>query len=189
MKITTSSLKSKKTLLSLAALLIVVAMGYVAYASTNNRWPFTATTPKESSVKKDSPATNSSSATPQTNTSINTDTPASSTKTPINHEQVAEEKSNETVTANITAANQYDNTLQIRTLIEAVSAEGECKLTLSKGNQIISHTAGIHPLAHSSSCKGFDIPTDELSPGQWNITIDIHLPNKEAHVTKTITIT
>lgn len=77
------------------------------------------------------------------------------------------------VTVSITAANQNDDTLQIRTLIQVVVSDGTCTLSgKSPSGKSITKTAAVQAQATSSTCKGFDIPVRELSNEKWNFTIN-----------------
>lgn len=72
----------------------------------------------------------------------------------------------------ITAADQNESILQIRTMISAVENTGICTLTLTNAERpSIIKTSNIQSLASSSTCQGFDIPTSELLIGTWNILI------------------
>jgi len=71
----------------------------------------------------------------------------------------------------ISAANQNDNIMQIRTLIDTTISSGTCELIMKQGDKIVSKAADIQSLASTSTCKGFDIPISELSSGNWNLTI------------------
>jgi len=93
------------------------------------------------------------------------------------------------VQMSITAINQADSLLQIRTLINAVDSNGLCKITISNNsNVIIEETAEIQSQASISTCKGFDIPMSKLSKGSWNIKIDYASDNYTSSVTKEYTI-
>ena len=75
------------------------------------------------------------------------------------------------VQISITSAIQTSASLQVGTQIAGVFSTGTCTLTLSKqGEQDIVKTAGVQPLASTSTCKGFDI-TDKLTPGVWNLSL------------------
>lgn len=91
-------------------------------------------------------------------------------------------------TTTITAANQNGGLLQIRSLISALSNSGVCELTLSKGTKTITKTIGVQANANSSTCKGFDIPTSELSSGDWNITLKVTIGTQSSTATKTVTV-
>lgn len=72
----------------------------------------------------------------------------------------------------ITAANQNDPYLQIRTQINAVESSGTCTLTLTNNQgKIVTKTADIQALAKTSTCQGFDVPLSELSVGNWHIKV------------------
>jgi hypothetical protein len=72
----------------------------------------------------------------------------------------------------ITSLNQTSDTLQIRTLIQDVWASGSCELRMTKEGVDILRKAAIQALPSSSTCQGFDIPLDELSRGEWSVTIN-----------------
>lgn len=88
----------------------------------------------------------------------------------------------------ITAANQNNNVLQIRTQIATVTSTGKCTLTLSKAEQTVTKTADIQPLASTSACKGFDIPVSELSLGSWQATLTYENDSLIGSASKVITI-
>jgi len=88
----------------------------------------------------------------------------------------------------ITAANQNGQTLQIRTLVETVSSSGTCNLQLSKGSQTITKTAGLQALASTSTCKGFDVPVNELSPGLWALKVTYTNNSVSGNASQQVTI-
>jgi hypothetical protein len=59
-----------------------------------------------------------------------------------------------------------------------------------KSTQGLSHTAaaGVQALSSTTTCKGFDIPLDQLAPGAWIITIDFSNDSLIASTSKEITI-
>ena len=96
--------------------------------------------------------------------------------------------SKSTVGLTITAVNQNPPSLQIRSEIGAVTSEGTCTLTLTKGTKTITKTAEIQALPRISTCKGFDIPLSELSSGQWNVALHFENNTLTADTTKQITV-
>lgn len=71
----------------------------------------------------------------------------------------------------ITALNQTDQSLQVRTLIQSL-AEGSCSLRASgPGGQTKELTADTQVLPNGTTCKGFDIPLSELNSGEWTVAI------------------
>lgn len=85
----------------------------------------------------------------------------------------------------ITAANQNGSMFQLRSLIYAIAGDGTCTLTLSKGGQVVTKTAEVQALASTSTCKGFDIPTSELSPGTWSAALKFENETLTATTSKT----
>lgn len=88
----------------------------------------------------------------------------------------------------ITSTNQDASILRVRSLIGTVIDNGECRLNLIRGNTVITKTSGIQPLANASTCEGFDIPVDELTPGEWQIELNISANNKKGSVTGSVII-
>lgn len=93
-----------------------------------------------------------------------------------------------TIPVTITAANQSGEKLSVRSLIEAIISNGTCTLTLTKDATVVTKTSEIQPLANSSTCKGFDIPTSELSSGEWRIQLDIASGNMTGTASRTVTV-
>lgn len=93
----------------------------------------------------------------------------------------------ENVSVIISAANQNEQTLQIRTLIHTL-AEGTCQLTLTKGDVAVSREADTQQSASSSTCKGFDIPISELSRGTWKLHIQYKNDGASGEASQDITI-
>jgi len=74
----------------------------------------------------------------------------------------------------ITALNQTDSELQIRTNINALISSGSCKVQLSQpAQQTVTEVAGVTTLASTSTCKGFNIPLSKLAKGKWSITLTV----------------
>lgn len=89
----------------------------------------------------------------------------------------------------ITAANQVDGQLLVRSMIDTISNDGVCTLTLQKSDgTIVTKTAGVQASASSSTCKGFDVPLSELSSGEWRITVTYKSDILEGAAGHTVTI-
>ncbi|MDQ3123133.1 MAG: hypothetical protein M3Q14_00385 [bacterium] len=88
----------------------------------------------------------------------------------------------------ISAANQNGSVLQIRSMISAVTNSGTCTLTLTKSGQTVTKTAGVQALASDSTCQGFDIPTSELSPGNWQLALHFENSKLEADTSRTVIV-
>lgn len=135
-------------------------------------------------------STTDNSQNTQTPDNNSTDTPPIGTgKTPVDN-QPTNNKTTPSITvgASITYVQQTSTSLRIGTLVESVTSSGSCTVVLTKGDQTVTHTVGIQPMASSSTCKGFDIPIIELPSGTWAINIDIKLSSQEAHLKDSVTI-
>lgn len=88
----------------------------------------------------------------------------------------------------LTALNQTGDNVQIRTLINKVSTSGTCTLTLTKGNSVIERQSQVAALPSSSTCKGFDIPLEELSEGDWQVAVTVNISGNISSASKTLTV-
>jgi amino acid transporter len=131
---------------------------------------------------------------PFTNSTIDDTTPVVTTPNNLDSKSTDQNQTDTSqdggkATATITSANQNDGILQIRVLIESVTTNGTCSLTLSKqGEQSVSRETGIQALASTSTCKGFDVPVSELSNGVWNIDISITIASTTTLISKKVTV-
>ena len=74
------------------------------------------------------------------------------------------------ITPTITRADQSGNTVYIRAF--APSADrGECTLSMKKGSQTYTRTSGSEFQSSYYQCEGFDVPTSQLSTGEWTVTV------------------
>lgn len=87
-----------------------------------------------------------------------------------------------------TSVSQNDSSVRVRAEIDALIADGSCKLTLTKDGRTITKTAVTYPMANVSTCQGFDIPTSELSPGTWNVRLNVSKENQAGHATTTVDV-
>jgi hypothetical protein len=103
--------------------------------------------------------------------------------------QPVEGSDKKSVGMEITAANQTDTTLQVRTFIQTVTNNGSCNLSMTN-TQGATYTAaaGVQALSSTTTCKGFDIPLSQLAPGVWTITIDFSNDSLIATISKEVTI-
>lgn len=75
-----------------------------------------------------------------------------------------------TLNVSFTSTTQSGDTLRVRAIIQQV-VTGTCTLKLTKGSDTVTKTAPTYPNASATTCKGFDVPTSELSGGKWDITL------------------
>lgn len=119
-------------------------------------------------------------------TQNSTNSPNESPKTPIDNQPSDQKDSG--LLATITYIRQEDSLLKIGVDIEVITSSGECTLNLSKDEKKVDYSVGIQPLASSSTCKGFEIPIIELSPGNWKISIVINSGDKSTTLTDNVII-
>jgi hypothetical protein len=164
------STTTKKVLIISGVIIVLIAIP-VTYVYAFNGSLFGWQKPTTEIINHDQKSVNYEPATPEqqkagtTIKSGSTDTPPAPTVIP------GSDKKNVQIT--ITAANQNESTLQIRTLISAVEGTGVCTLTLtSAGKPTVTKTSDSQALASISTCQGFDIPISELPVGTWHAVID-----------------
>lgn len=178
--------KNKKNIIYVVVAVLLIAGG-VAFAYYKHLGVFTSKPPSSVNLQ---PATNEQQSAgqqiKQTNATANqkgastgSDQPPAPTPQPSGKSSVP---------VSITAANQNGSLLQIRTLIEAVTSQGTCDLTLTMGTATVTKSVAVQPLASSSTCQGFDIPTNELSPGTWTATVILNNTTLTGQATTTVVI-
>lgn len=88
----------------------------------------------------------------------------------------------------ISSASQSTDSFQVRVVISAFVENGECTLTMSNNGQVVTQSAATRKDAHASICLGFDVPMSELSPGQWNIAVEVKSGENTGKATTTAEI-
>jgi len=153
--------------------------GWRSNQDSSNTGDYTPTTPEQQQsgedIKNDTVNDQENPSKPTTDA----DTPAS---------PVDQGSAKSTITLDISSLNQTNSTYQIRTLIGAVTNEGQCTLTLTKGGNTISKAVNVSALAKTSTCQGFDIPMNELTAGAWQLNVAFSNSTLTGTVTKNITI-
>lgn len=84
----------------------------------------------------------------------------------------------ESLTGNITYAGIVNKKVIIRVNIDQFLNSGTCTLIMRKGDMSYSEKANIIESASTSTCKGFDIPTDKFNSGDWSIEIKMQSGDK-----------
>jgi hypothetical protein len=192
MKIPQTKSKKITILIYTAAVAAVLAIGSVAYVYAFNGNLFGWTKNKDASaINLDKPTDEQKQAgndikkanvdnESNKGSAGNTDTPPAPTPSPSGGKS--------SVGVTITASAQSDGVFQLRTLVSAVVNTGTCTATFTKGQQTVTKQAGVQSLPSTSTCKGFDIPVSELSPGQWDIIVTYENDTLSGQATKTVTI-
>lgn len=190
MKIKTNrSIKGRRYIAPII-LAIVLLFGCVAVASYYFKWwPFNSTkqTTQEqkagTSIKRQS-QDNQKRLVPGS-TSTENGGAVGSTPTPTPTPGSSGEKS--TIPVTITTASQSGSSLQIRVLIGAITT-GTCTLTLTGPGATYTATASVQSLPSSSTCKGFTVPTSQLSSGTWNVVVNFENDSLQGSASQKVTM-
>lgn len=85
----------------------------------------------------------------------------------------------EKLTGVITYAGVNDGILMVRVNIDQYLANGKCRLELSRDNVVIyGEEADVVDSATTATCKGFNVPTDNLGNGKISISVIVTADNK-----------
>lgn len=191
--------KSKKaplliTGIAIAALLAIGSVVYV-YAFDGNLFGWHKPYPNDSVNYNEATQDQKDAGTQAKQNSANTDIksaegankPTSSGSDPLPAPQ-PQPSGKASVGVSITASSQAGSIYQIRSLISALTSNGSCTLTLTKGSATVIKTAKVQTLANSATCQGFDIPVSELSPGTWSVSLVFENSEIQGNTTATITV-
>lgn len=88
----------------------------------------------------------------------------------------------------LTASSQDSGVYHLRYLIQATLGSGTCTLTLTKGSTAVERSASVQASASTSTCQGFDIPTSQLSSGQWQASLNVTSGDQSGKTVDTITV-
>jgi len=163
---------SKKSLIIGAAILLVVSAASLSYYifSMNGSifgWQLNQADPVADSVIS---PTNTVNLEPATNSQKQS---GSDAKTATVEKDKAEKTATTDLTVGFTTIDQTKDTLRVRISIQELISNGTCKLTLRKSTDTVTKTAATYATASISTCQGFDIPTSELSKGEWTVDVTV----------------
>jgi hypothetical protein len=174
---------NKSVVLAATIGVLVLLGGYTAFAAYSHNWPFK--NPPTSQEQPNDTANSDSDYNPPTNTN-NPD------KTPPQYDTPSDtnEPEKSTISGVINYKSVSDGTLSIRTTIDQKLDTGTCvlKLTRNSPNKSVTKSADIIANPSSSTCKGFDVPTSELSTGSWKIVITVTSGEKKGEITGNVSI-
>jgi len=183
MKALSKKSRSKKKLIILVvALLVVIAGSVFAYAKLANP-----------AKDQDSSATGQNNS-ETTKTNNNPATPQQQNAGSNQKQDIVDKDQNQSttppdsLTVTITAANQNGSVVNIRSLVNTVSSDGTCTLTVTNGSSKTTKTSGLQALAGSSTCQGFDLPVSSLPKGTWHIVLSVTAGNAKGSAQKDIVV-
>lgn len=178
----------KKRIFLVLVVLLLVAGGILGYLYAVKAGPFDEPVQEtKTSTSKDG---KDGSSTPQTDGDLGVNPPEESdpTSNSVKNPPADETPPSDSKDFQITFAHVNGDTFQIRTLIAKVTSSGTCKLTMTSGSRSYSASAGVQPMASSSTCKGFNVPMSSLSSGTWRISIIYSFNGTESTATKEVVI-
>ncbi len=189
MKIQKKSLSKKKLSAIIAILVLVVGIG-VAAAAYFKVGPFSNSQTQTDGINFDEPTQDEldegkdakdATVNETTKPGVGSDQPSAPIPNP--------DSGKSTVGSEITSTNQNGSQLQIRTLIQAVTSEGTCILSMEgPSGKTYSQGAGVQALPSASTCKGFDVPVNQLSSGPWKIQVVFENATLSSTATSQVTI-
>lgn len=158
----------KKILLSALIILMLLVGGAAAFIITSNK-----NTPSTGDSLSSDKGTNS---TPNTTPQHPTDATSNSVKnnTTKNNSTSSTTPSSQETAVVITSVADDSDKVTIRTLIQKVTSQGTCELTIKNQTNGMTYqdTANVQALPNSSTCQGFSVMKSELAGGTWLITIN-----------------
>lgn len=175
--------KTKKTIMTVTLLLVTLLIAAGIYFLLHNNFFNHSNNSKSSSINLKKPTPEQVKA-GNKQKQVTTDASIKNSQTPTG----TENSTPSPLTITITAFNQNGDQVQIRSLIDMITSTGSCTLTLEGDGETITKSSAIQALPSSSSCKGFDLPTSELSPGPWTATITVSIGSQTSSASKTLTI-
>lgn len=186
MKIDRSNHHAKYRLIVALGVIILVAALVVGYMYTMGYGPFAKTTTNSSDTA--APSTNKTDYNPPSAAQV---TVGAKTK-----EAVAESTPtsptvpSSTIGIVITSDGVNGDTYSIRTLIDTVTSNGTCSLSMkSASGKTYSESVGVQPLSSNSTCRGFNIPLTSLSRGEtWHINLTLTSGDLQGSVEKDVSL-
>lgn len=117
------------------------------------------------------------------------DTPRGDGSDPLPEPTPSDDGGKPIVGVDITSVNQDEMSLKLRAIIKTISSSGTCQLSMthSSGSTYAS-SANAQALASSTTCKGFDIPLDNLKSGSWKVTLSYENDNVQGQTTKEVSV-
>lgn len=93
------------------------------------------------------------------------------------------------ISMDITSAQEIDSIFKIRTSIYLNTDSGTCELIMSKDSvMVINRKVDVQSMSSTSTCRGFDIATSDISSGKWNINIKFDNDNYFSESSKEVNL-
>ncbi len=182
-----TSASRKKKIVALIVVIILIAGAGLVYLAVAKKWFFAPAHQQKDgkSINYNPPTNEQKNATGSSKNG--TDESQGSDQSPTPTQPTSGGKASIGMT--ITAANQTNDTLLIRTLIQTISSNGTCTLSMvGPDGKAYAATAGVQANPSTSTCQGFNVPMSALAPGSWHITIDFEDSSTKTTASKDVTL-
>ena len=164
---------NKKKIIIIASIVAILLATATAYAYYSKLGPFTANSNDSINLDKPTKDELETGERIKEQSVIPDGDKQTSGSDPAPAPQPIEGSDKKSIHVEITAANQNESTLQVRTLIQAVTSTGTCTLSMTgPQGKTYTSTVDIQALSSSSTCKGYDIPLTDLAPGTWSLSLN-----------------
>jgi hypothetical protein len=174
-------MRNKKNIFIVLAVTLLVSGGYLIWSYYSHAWPFFSNTQSEQPlvikpVNYEKPSQDQSSS------------GASAKENVASQQSSAAQPLSSTIPVTITSV-QPGETVYIRVLVGVIDSSATCRLSMSgPSGKTYTSTAGVQSMASSSTCKGFNIPLQELSSGKWKIDVEASAGSQHGAATKEVTL-
>lgn len=195
------STSNRNLIIIVSAIVVVALAGYTSYAYLSHLWPFETqsnATPDTNTKPADTPPTasdnnsdNATSVTPGATDNPQDKTPQQYDDTSSNDDSSnSSDTAKNNITGTVNFASVANSKLTIRVTIDQHLTSGSCTLTLTNSATGKTYTASADIVDNPSSatCQGFDVPTNKLSSGDWNINIGVTSNDNEGTITGQVKI-
>lgn len=92
------------------------------------------------------------------------------------------------VSSQITASSIDGSIYRVRTLIQTVTTDGTCTITIVGPNSTFTKTSPVQALPNGSTCAGFDINISELKLGKMKVEIKFENATTTSTATTEVTL-
>ena len=169
--------QSNKRLVSLSvivAVLLIAGIGSGVYALSGSLFGWKPFTAQEKTTSGDNPASTEQTDNGQgiKENSLENNDGQSGSDLPL--APTTDTSGKQKVEIDIVSVNRVESVLKISSLISALDQNGSCTITVtnSANTTLYTATVGTQAMSNTSTCKGFDIPGNNIQDGNFKITID-----------------
>lgn len=167
MRITPTHKNKKITILIIViSAIVLLGLGYTAYAYSQSKWPFTSATPTSSEPKTQEEKDELNANDP----TYPTDKKEEAGETPPTTDTETDKAK---IQVGISSAGKFANNVEVRAFMSGViEGDGTCTATFTKGSQTITATSTAFIDTHTTQCNPIITEASKFSAGTWNLVVD-----------------